>query len=64
MQLRALDPSAHRIIWHDLEIERRGIETATGATSVYGAQDLDKREQSVIDFSDGKIQDSPGNRRC
>jgi DNA modification methylase len=60
MELRALDPAAHRIIWHDLEIERRCIEIGTGATSVYGAQDLDKREQSVIDFSDGKIQELAG----
>jgi hypothetical protein len=28
MELRAEDPAAHRIIWHDLERERDAIERA------------------------------------
>lgn len=45
------------LIWHDLEDERRAIEKAIpSAVSVYGSQDLDEREQAIIDFSDGKIQ--------
>ena len=51
------DPDSHYIIWHDLEIERKLIEnTIPEAVTIYGSQPLDKREQSVIDFSDGKIQ--------
>lgn len=53
--LRA-DPGAHRILWHDLEAERVAIEAAVpAAISVYGSQDLDEREQAIIDFSDGKF---------
>jgi len=56
MQLRAGDPTAHRIIWHDLEAERKAIENAIpAAVSVYGSQDLDEREQAIIGFSDGEI---------
>ncbi|MBP0492117.1 DNA methyltransferase [Pararoseomonas indoligenes] len=55
-ELRALDPGAHRILWHDLEDERRAIEAAAPeSTSIYGSQDLDEREAAVIAFSDGKI---------
>lgn len=50
-------PDDHFILWHDLEDERRAIEAAVpGAVSVYGSQDLDAREQSIVDFSDGKFQ--------
>ncbi len=55
-QIRAANPGKHRIIWHDLEAERHAIEAAVpGVVSVYGSQDLDAREQSIIDFSDGKF---------
>lgn len=51
------DPSAHYILWHDLEAERHAIKRAIPhAVSVYGSQDLDERERDIIDFSDGKIQ--------
>jgi DNA modification methylase len=54
MELRKLEPRAHRIIWHDLEAERHAIENAIpSVSSVYGSQDLDKREQAIIEFSDG-----------
>lgn len=52
----------HWIIWHHLEDERKAIEMAYGVmqhrsfASVYGSQDLDKREQAIIDFSEGKIE--------
>lgn len=50
-------PDDHFIIWHDLEDERRAIEQAVpSAVSVYGSQDLEKREQAIIDFSEGKFQ--------
>lgn len=58
MELRAQDPDAHRLIWHDLEDERRAIEAAIpGVVSVYGSQELEERESRVLDFSDGKIQE-------
>jgi DNA modification methylase len=56
-EILAGSPDDHFIIWHDLEDERRAIEKAVpGAVSVYGTQDLEKREQAIIDFSDGKFQ--------
>jgi DNA modification methylase len=44
------------LIWHDLEAERHAIENAIPAVvSVYGAQEMDEREQAIIDFSEGRI---------
>ncbi|APW38472.1 DNA methylase N-4 [Rhodoferax koreense] len=58
MEIRAEDPGAHRILWHDLEAERHAIERAIpSSVSVYGSQDLDEREQAIVDFSDGKFQE-------
>jgi DNA modification methylase len=58
MALRAEDPAAHRILWHDLEDERRAIEAAIpGVSSVFGSQDLDEREARIIAFSDGESQE-------
>lgn len=56
-EIIAAAPVDHFIIWHDLEDERRAIEKAVpSAVSIYGTQDLEKREQAIIDFSDGKFQ--------
>ena len=50
-------PGDHFILWHDLEDERRAIKAAIpDAVEVYGSQDLDEREQRVIDFSDGRFR--------
>jgi len=50
-------PDDHFIIWHDLEDERRAIERAVpSAVSIYGTQDLEKREEAIVDFSEGKFQ--------
>jgi len=50
-------PDDHWIIWHYLEAERHEIrKLIPGAVEVYGQQDLDEREQIVMDFSEGKIQ--------
>jgi len=58
MELRALDPSAHRLIWHDLEAERHAIEKVSDEIeTIYGAQDLEARERLVAGFSDGEIQE-------
>ena len=49
-------PDSHWILWHDLETERHAIQKAIPeAVSIYGSQDLDEREQAVIDFSEGKF---------
>lgn len=51
------DPDSSYILWHDLEDERHAIQkTLPRAVSVYGSQDLDEREQCIVDFSDGKFQ--------
>jgi hypothetical protein len=51
------NPDDHFLLWHDLEAERHAIDRAVpDAVSVYGSQDLDKREQAIIDFSDGKFK--------
>lgn len=58
MELRAEDPGAHRVLWHDLEAERHAIEKAIpSAVTVYGSQALDEREDAVVRFSDGAIQE-------
>jgi len=47
----------HWLIWHHLENERRDIEKQIpGALSVFGSQDLEVREQRIMDFSDGKFK--------
>ncbi|HEV2504422.1 MAG TPA: DNA methyltransferase [Mesorhizobium sp.] len=56
MEIRAEDPSAHRILWHDLEDERRAIEKAVPtALTVWGNQDFKQREDRVVDFAEGKF---------
>ncbi|MEX0274286.1 MAG: DNA methyltransferase [Flavobacteriaceae bacterium] len=58
MELRQEDPEAHRILWHDLESERRAIEKAIPeAVSIYGSQDHEKRERAILDFSNGHIKE-------
>ena len=57
VEILADAPEDHFIIWHDLEDERRAIEKAVPeAVSVYGSQDLDVREQAIIDFSEGRFR--------
>jgi hypothetical protein len=58
LELRAEDPEAHRLIWHDLEAERAAIEEAIpGIRTIYGSQELEVREEAIIDFSNGKFQE-------
>lgn len=57
VELRVAEPDEHFVLWHDLEDERKAIEDALPASvSIYGTQDLDDREQAIVDFSDGKIE--------
>jgi DNA modification methylase len=47
-------PDEHFILWHDQESERVAIKKALPETiEVYGSQDLEIREQNIIDFSNG-----------
>ena len=49
------EPLNHFLLWHDLESERHEISKAIPeAVAVWGSQDLDQREQTIIEFSDGK----------
>ena len=51
------DPDAHFILWHDLEDERRAIKKALPeAVEVYGTQEIEEKEQRVIDFSEGRTR--------
>lgn len=56
-EIIANNPDDSFIIWHDLEDERHAIQKAVpDSKAVYGSQDLDDREQRIIDFSDGKFK--------
>jgi hypothetical protein len=55
MRLRAINPEAHRVIWHTLEDERLALEKAIPSLkTVYGSQDLDEREAILGDFAQGR----------
>jgi hypothetical protein len=61
LQLRSEDPEAHRIIWHDLEDERRAIEKAVpSVVSVYGTQEEEAKEAAVIGFREGTVAELAG----
>lgn len=54
-------PDDHFLIWHDLENERHAIKKAIPESiEVFGSQELEKREESIRDFSDGKIKHLAG----
>ncbi len=57
VEILAADPDSHYILWHHQESERHDIaRSVPGSVAVYGSQDLDEREQAVIDFSNGKFK--------
>jgi DNA modification methylase len=61
MEVRALHPGAHRIIWHDLEVERDAIAHAIpGIVTVRGADTDEHKEKSIIGFSDGEFREIAG----
>jgi hypothetical protein len=50
-------PDGHFVIWHDLEAERHAIQQAIPeAVSVWGSQDLDEREDRIVNFGNGKFR--------
>jgi len=65
MELRAIDPGAHRVIWHDLEDERVAIEKALRDSDAKcwetvtgnGSQSLEERETVLEAFENGKLQE-------
>lgn len=53
-ELVQADPAEHFVVWHDLEDERHAIQQAIPeAVSVWGTQDLEEREQRIVDFGNG-----------
>lgn len=61
LEIRQDNPSAHRILWHDLEAERHAIEKALPkCATVYGSQDLEEREKIILAFSNGEIPEVGG----
>jgi hypothetical protein len=58
MALRAEDPGAHRLLWHDLEAERAAIERAVpDVVSVWGSQPLDERARAFKGFKEGRVRE-------
>ncbi len=56
-ELIEASPGDHFIVWHDLETERHAIKKAIPeCKEIYGSQDIEKREQNTIDFSNGKYR--------
>ncbi|MBR1740021.1 MAG: DNA methylase N-4 [Ruminococcus sp.] len=56
-EIIAGSPEDSFIIWHDLEEERHEIKRMIPeAVEIYGSQDIDTREERVIDFSEGRIR--------
>lgn len=61
LELRQENPDAHRIIWHDLEDERRAITKAIpSCAAVFGAQKLEDREDIISAFSIGDLAEIAG----
>ncbi len=56
-EIIARKPDDYWILWHHLEDERRMIvKEIPGSIAVYGSQKLEIREQSILDFTHGKIK--------
>jgi len=54
-RIMAENPGKHWIIWHHLEDERKAIQKWPNVSAVWGSQDLEKREEIILDFSHGKL---------
>jgi hypothetical protein len=55
--LVAESPADHFVVWHDLEAERHALQSAIPeAVSVWGTQDLEEREQRIVDFGNGRFR--------
>jgi DNA modification methylase len=57
MKIISKSPDDNFIIWHDQEAERHAIKKALPeCKEVYGSQDMEIREDRVIDFGNGKFK--------
>ncbi|MBW3637020.1 MAG: DNA methylase N-4 [Armatimonadetes bacterium] len=55
-EILAANQGRHALLWHNLEDERRAVEKAVPeSVSVFGSQELELREQRILDFSHGDI---------
>ena len=51
------NPEEHFILWHDREDERHALKKAfLEVSEIYGALDIDTKEQRVLDFAAGKTR--------
>jgi DNA modification methylase len=58
LEIRNEFPEDHVLIWHDLEDERHAIQQSIPESkAVFGSQELELREQLIIDFSNGKYKE-------
>lgn len=58
-EIISASPDDHHLIWHDLEVERHAVMKQMKGHDIadaYGSQDIDKREETIINFSEGKIK--------
>lgn len=56
-QIMGDNPGRNWLLWHYLEAERKEIERSVPeAVTVYGSQNLETREQRIIDFANGQIR--------
>jgi DNA modification methylase len=56
-EIVAQDPSARRLIWHDLNDECEAIEAALpNVVSITGSMSIDAREEKLHDFEEGRIR--------
>lgn len=57
VEIMAEKPQEHWLLWHDLEKEREAIEDAvSGVRTVYGSQDMEKREGLILGFARGEYR--------
>lgn len=57
LEILDANPDDHFLLWHDLESERHAIAKAVPeAKAVWGAQDLETREELIIGFSNGEYK--------
>lgn len=57
VEILEAEPQRHFLLWHHQEVERHALKKAVhSVVDVYGSQDLEKREERIIGFSDGDFQ--------
>jgi len=60
MEILTNDPESHYILWHDQERERHAIKKVLPhVKAVFGNEDMEVREQLVLDFAEGRSKYLP-----